>query len=82
MSNFEEITAEAFGQEILRWLPHVETPLEVISLYKHFDDYLPAIKKYNPAGGEEVTFILGGSYPSRQTSLSVIGSIWDLAEAK
>jgi hypothetical protein len=82
MSNFEEITVEAFGQEILRWQAYVETPLEVIGLYEHFNDYLPTIRKYQPDAMEETTLIVSGSYPSRQAALSKIGEWWDLAKAK
>lgn len=79
MNNFEEITPIEFGQEILRWQAYVETPLEVISLYKHFDDYLPTIKKYQPDAMEETTLIVSGSYPSRAQALSKIGEWWDSA---
>jgi hypothetical protein len=79
MSNFEEVTAIEFGQEILRWQAYLE-PLEVISLYKHFDDHLPTIKKYQPDAMEETILIVSGSYPSRQAALSKIGEWWDLAK--
>jgi hypothetical protein len=77
MSNLEEITAIEFGQEMLTWQAYIETPLEVVSLYKHFDDYLPTIKKYQPDAMEETTLIVSGSYPSRQAALSAIGQWWD-----
>ena len=82
MIEYKEVSKDEFGQMILTWQAHVETPLEVISLYKHYDDYLPAIKKYDPASSKEVMFILGGSYPTKTAAMAAIGSIWDLAEAK
>jgi hypothetical protein len=83
-TNYKEVTKTDFGKEMLTWASHNVSPLEVIGLYEHYDDYLPTIKKYAPDSTEEVVFILSGAFPSRQASLNIIGAIWDLSisEAK
>lgn len=79
MTDFKEVAPSEFGQEMLTWQAYIETPLEVISLYKHYDDYLPTIKKYEPDAMEETTLIVSGSYLSRQEAVSKIGEWWDNA---
>lgn len=83
-TNHKEVTKTDFGKEMLTWENHNISPLEVIDLYEHYDDYLPTIKKYAPDITEEVVFILSGPFPSRQGALNIIGAIWDLSisEAK
>jgi hypothetical protein len=80
-TNYKEVTKTYFGKEMLTWENHDVSPLEVIGLYEHHDDYLPTIQKYAPDSTEEVVFILSGSFPSRQAALNIIGAIWDLSEA-
>lgn len=79
MSDFKEVTPSEFGAMILTWSNQGVNPLEVISFEKHFDDYLPTIRKYQPDAMEETTLIVGGSYPTRQTALSKVGEWWDKA---
>ena len=76
-TNYKEVTKTYFGKEMLTWENHDVSPLEVIGLYEHHDDYLPTIQKYAPDSTEEVVFILSGSLPA----LNIIGAIWDLSEA-
>ena len=80
MSKYNEVSKEVFSNEILRWIGQDCYPLEMIKLFKHFDDYLPTIPKFAPAATEEITLILGGSYPSRKAALSVVAELWDKAE--
>ncbi len=77
MTTHKEVTPEEFGQMIARWIGQGVNPLEVVGFEKHFDDYLPTIKKYDPTATEETLFVLGGSYPSRSAALAVIGELWD-----
>lgn len=78
--SYQEVSQEQFSNEITRWTGQGVYPLEVITLTEHFNDYLPTIKKFDPASPEEVLLVLGGSYPTRLAALTVIAELWDKSE--
>ena len=74
---YEEVTAEQFGDEIIKWDAHNVEPLTVISLFTHFDDFLPTIMKYDPMSSVETVFIITGTFKTRAAALKKIGEFWD-----
>ena len=76
---YEEITAEQFGDEIIKWECHNVPALQACSLFIHFDDFLPAIMKYEPQSSVETVFIITGTFRTRSAALQKIGEMWDEA---
>ena len=77
---YQEVSQEEFSDQILFWLSEDVYPLEVIRLYKHFDDHLPTIQKYSIDGSSEnITCVLAGSYPTRSAALTKVAELWDRA---
>lgn len=81
MSKFTEVNESEFGNMMLIWDGQGVNPLAMVTLTKHFDDYLPTIEKYQPDDKEVTTLVMVGSYPSRQEALSKIGECWDDASS-
>ena len=75
--DYQEVTSEQFGDEIIKWDAHNVEPLTVISLFTHFDDFLPTIVKYDPESSVKTNLLLAGTFKTRAAALQKIGEMWD-----